>query len=61
MRIPTIFVNAGGPGKTLDGWAILVLRGKELQVLARLTRTAKVAAFQSRVRKEKESVLMFGP
>jgi hypothetical protein len=48
MRTPTIFANAGGPGKTLEGRAILVLRGKELQVLVRLTRTAKVAAFQKR-------------
>jgi hypothetical protein len=46
MRIPTVFVNSGGPGKTLDGRAILVLRGKELQVLVRLTRTAKVATFR---------------
>jgi len=46
MRIPIVFVNAGGPGKTLDRWAIIVLRAKELQVLVRLTRTAKVAAFQ---------------
>ena len=46
MRIPTVFVNSGGPGKTLDGRAIIVLRGKELQVLVRLTRTAKVATFR---------------
>ena len=32
MRMPTIFANAGG-GKTLNGWATLVLRRKELQVL----------------------------
>ena len=48
MTIPTIFVDAGGPGKTLDGRAILVWGGKELQVLVRLTRTAKVAAFQTK-------------
>ena len=48
MRIPTVFVNSGGPGKTLDGRAIPSLRGKELQVLVRLTRTAKVATFQKR-------------
>jgi len=60
MRVPTIFANAGGPGETLDGRAILVLRRKELQVLVRLTRTAKVAAFQSRVKKEKESGLVLG-
>ena len=50
-------VNAGGPGKTLDGRAILVLGGKELQVL---TRTAKVATSQRRESKEKTSGLMFG-
>ena len=55
MRIPTVFVNSGGPGKTLDGRAILVLRGKELQVLVRLTRTAKVATFT----KDKASGLRF--
>jgi len=60
MRIPTIFVNAGGPGKTLNRQAILVLCRKELQVLVWLTHTAEVVAFQSRVRKEKESGLMFG-
>jgi len=60
MRIPTIFVNACGPGKTLDGRAIFVLCGKELQVLVRLTRTAKSAAFQRRERKEKGPGLMFG-
>jgi len=65
MRVPTIFVNVawGSPGKTLDGRAraILVLRRNKLQVLGRLTRTAKlkVAAFQ-RERKEKASGLMFG-
>jgi hypothetical protein len=48
MRIPTVFVNSGGLGKTLDWRAILGLHGKELQVLVRLTRTAKVAAFQKR-------------
>ena len=48
MRIPTVFVNSGGPGKTLDGRAIPGLRGKELQVLVRLTRTTKVATFQKR-------------
>jgi hypothetical protein len=48
MRIPTVFVNSGSLGKTLDGRAIPVLRRKELQVLVRLTRTAKVAAFQKR-------------
>jgi hypothetical protein len=58
MTILTIFVNAGGRGKTLDGRAVLVLGGKELQVLVRLTRTAKVAAFQRRERKEKASGLM---
>jgi len=57
--MPTIFVNAGGPDKTLDRRAILVLRGKELRVLVRLTRTAKVAAFQRRERK-RESGLVFG-
>jgi len=57
--MPTIFVNAGGLGKTFDGRAILVLRGKELQVLVRLTRIAKVAAFQRRERREKASGLMF--
>jgi len=60
MRVPTSFVNVGGPGKTLDGRAILVLRGKELQMLLWLTRTAKVAAFQRRERKEKASGLTFG-
>ena len=45
MTIPTIFVDAGGPGKALDGQTILVLGGKELQVLVRLTRTATVATF----------------
>ena len=60
MRVPTIFANAGGPGETLDGRAILVLRRKELQVLVRLTRTAKIAAFRSRLRKEKESGLVLG-
>jgi len=60
MRVPTIFANAGGPGETLDGRAILVLRRKELQVLVRLTRTAKVTAFRSRSRKEKESGLVLG-
>jgi len=43
-----------------DGRAILVLGGKELQVLVRLTRTAKVAFFQRRECKERESGLMFG-
>jgi len=60
MRIPTICVNAGGAGKTLDRRAILVLRRKELQVLVRLARTAKVTAFQRRERKEKESGLTIG-
>ena len=50
MTIPTIFVDAGGPGKALDGRTILVLGGKELQVLVRLTRTAKIAAFQTKKR-----------
>ena len=48
MTVPTIFVNAGGPGKTLDWRAIFVLGGKDLHVLVRLTRTAKVAAFQTK-------------
>ena len=46
----SVFVNSGGPVKTLDGRAIIVLRGKVLQVLVRLTRTAKVAAFQKKKR-----------
>ena len=59
MRIPTVFVNSGRLGKTFDGRAILVLRGKELQVLVRLTRTAKVAAFQKE-RRDKASGSMLG-
>ena len=43
MRMPTVFVNSGGPEKTLDGRAILVLCGKGLQVLVWPTCTAKVA------------------
>jgi len=60
MGILTIFVNAGSPGKLLNRQAILILHSKELQVLVWLTHTTEVAAFQSRVRKEKESGLMFG-
>jgi len=63
MRILTIFVNAGCPGKTLDGRAILVLCGKELQVLVRLTRTAKVSeisAFESRERKRPSGLMLGG-
>jgi len=60
MRVPTIFANVGGPGKTLNGWAILGLHRKELQVLVWLTCTAKVATFRSRLRKEKETGLVLG-
>ena len=60
MRILTIFVNSGGPCKTLDGRAILVLSGKELQVLVRLTRTAKVSAFESRERKRASGLMLGG-
>jgi len=58
MRILIIFVNASGPGETLNGRAIVLLRGKELEVVVRLTRTARVAAFQREGRKT--SCLMFG-
>jgi len=41
MRILTIFVNASCPGETLNGRAIVLLRGKELQVLVRQIRTVR--------------------
>lgn len=47
-RIPTVFVYAGGPSETLDGRALLVSRGEELQVLVWLTRAATVATFRRR-------------
>ena len=42
----TFFVYACGLGKPLDGRAILILCGQELQMLVRLARAATVAAFR---------------
>jgi len=52
MQVALERCSIGGPSS--------VLCRKELQVLLQLTHTTEVAAFKSRVRKEKESGLMFG-